>query len=468
MSVKYRKHERMGRNMKPEDKVNEFIRSTSYGDLGAADIDTLRKQILTYVGCVIAGSSNMGCEEVVGIAKDLGGRGEATILVHGGKVPAQQAAFCNGVMGRALDVCDHIKPGLHAGSGMIPAVIAGAEPLGPLSGRDFMTAVAVGDEMALRMNLEEEDYHGFDPTGVAGVFGSAAGIAKVRGMNDEEILNTMALAFNRAGGSFQCNIDGALGVRIIEGWIAQAAVECARLAEKGLTGPENYLSGVYGYFHLFTNDRTNAEEALDGLGSSPFMIPKLGFKKFPSCGMTQGSTQLTLDMMERHDTRADDVEHIVLTLPTYGYNLVGQFHLGSNPKVNAQFGTPYCIANALVRGTVKLEQFEPELICDREVLAYAEKVETVCDPGMDHTRSHYASNLRFEMKDGTVFEGSTDVSPGTEEQPLQDADFKNRFYDCVDFADKPFLDARADEIYDMCLRVDELDDVFDIFRLMTE
>lgn len=454
--------------MKVEDKVVSFIKNAKFSDMNATDIEYVRKQILTYVGCVIAGSSNMGCEEVVEIAKDLGGKEEATILVHGGKVPAQQAAFVNGVMGRALDVCDHIKPGMHVGSGMIPAIYAAAQMKGGCTGEEFMNAVAVGDEIALRMNLEEEDYNGFDPTGIAGVFGAAAGVAKIFDMEEKEILHTLALAFNRAAGSFQCNIDGALGVRVIEGWIGQAAIECARLAQKGLTGPENFLSGVYGYTHLFTRDRITAEDIFEGLGEQPYKTYTLGFKKYPSCGMTQGSTELIIQMMREYGFKAADVDHIVLTMPTYGYNLVGTFHLGDNPKVNAQFGTPYCIANALVREEVKLEQFEPEFVVDPEVLDFVKKIETVCDPGMDHTRPHYASDIEVFTKDGRSFKGSIDISPGTEEAPLVDEDFKRRFYDCVDFAGKDFIAQRADAAYDLCMKVAELESIDDLFNAFTK
>lgn len=454
--------------MKVEEKVVSFIEDTTFADLNETDIDYITKQLLTYVGCTIAGSSNMGCEEVVEIARELGGKEEATILVHGGKMPAQQAAFVNGVMGRALDVCDHIKPGMHVGSGMIPAIIAAAEIKGGVSGEDLYTAIAVGDEIALRMNLEEEDYNGFDPTGIAGVFGAAAGTAKIWGLSHKEILHTMALAFNRAAGSFQCNIDGALGVRIIEGWIGQAGIECARLAKKGLTGPENFLDGVYGYFHLFTRDRTNGEEIFKGLGEDPFLTYTLGFKKYPSCGMTQGSTELILNMMAEHGFRAADIDHIVLTMPTYGYNLVGTFHLGDNPKVNAQFGTPYCIANALVREQVKLEQFEPEFVKDEAVLSFIDKIETVCDTGMDHTRPHYASDLEVFTLDGKVYKGSMDISPGTQEAPLTDEDFKRRFYDCVDFAKKDFLSERADMIFEKCYHILEMDDISELIAAFTK
>ena len=74
------------------------------------------------------------------------------------------------------------------------------------------------------------------------------------------------------------------------------------------------------------------------------------FKKFPSCGATQASTQMILDLMAEEGIGADDVERIEITVPPYIYKLVGHpFRVGSNPKVNAQFSIRYCVANALTR-----------------------------------------------------------------------------------------------------------------------
>ena len=116
--------------------------------------------MLTIVGTIIAGASDEGCETAVTLARELGGKPEASILIHGGTVPAGQAAFVNAIMARALDFCDAMVPGAHSGSAVIPAALAAAEAMGGVSGADFLAAVCVGVELAIRLNLGEAEYDG--------------------------------------------------------------------------------------------------------------------------------------------------------------------------------------------------------------------------------------------------------------------------------------------------------------------
>ena len=98
-------------------------------------------------------------------------------------------------------------------------------------------------------------------------FGSTAAAARIMGLSREETWNALALAFCRCGGSFQANVDGVLAVRVIEGWVAETGITCARLASRGITGPPNFLEGIYGYFHLFGRDRMTGAQVLAGLGA---------------------------------------------------------------------------------------------------------------------------------------------------------------------------------------------------------
>ena len=451
--------------METERKVVEYVCRSAFDDLPSAVLKVIRNQVLAVLGATIAGAFAEGCETVVKLAKEVGGREEASILVHGGKVPAPQAAFVNGVMGRALDFCDALAPGAHIGSATVPAALAAAELAGGASGRDFLAAVAAGTEIAVRLNLGEAEYDGFDPTGVCVVFAATAAASKMLHLSKKETWNALALAFNKCGGSFQANVDGSLAVRVIEGWVAESGVTCARLAGLGITGPANFLEGVYGYLHLFGRDRLSPERVLTGLGAS-HEVTKLVFKKYPSCGLTQGSTDVILGLMEEEGVRASDVERVEVIVPPYTYKLVRHpFEVGGNPKVNAQFSIRYCVANALVRKGSKLAHFEESAIRDPEVLKLAEKVEVISDPIME-LRGHTPLDMRVLTKGGKEYVRKIDFVPGFPEKPLTDEEQGRRFRDCVAFATKPLPEKRIENIIASVDRLERMDDIRKLVPLL--
>ncbi|MGE5842664.1 MAG: MmgE/PrpD family protein [Deltaproteobacteria bacterium] len=207
--------------MSIENDLVRFVSRTAYEDLKPDPLGTIRNQLLTVIGTTIAGSTQAGCQTLIDFYLSQGGKQEATILIYGGRVPAQAAALVNGVMARALDFDDALAPGVHLGASTVPAALAAAELRGGVDGREFLTALLVGTEVGVRLNLTEAAYSGLDPTGICAVFAATAAAARVLGLNEEDTWNALALPFNRAGGSFQCNVDGALAVRVIQGWVAE-------------------------------------------------------------------------------------------------------------------------------------------------------------------------------------------------------------------------------------------------------
>ena len=224
---------------------------------------------------------------------EAGGAPQATVLVYGDRLPARAAAQLNGTMCRALDFCDAMAPGPHIGAALFPAALAAAELAGGCSGEEFLTALVAGAELSSRLNLSEAQYDGFDPTGIVVVFSAAAAASRILGLTAEQTLHALALAFNRCGGSFQSHVDGSLGVRVVQGWVAEAGVQCAQMAQRGITGPVNFLSGHYGFAHLYGRGTLDAESVTRGLGET-WKVANVVFKKYPSCGVTQGVTELAL------------------------------------------------------------------------------------------------------------------------------------------------------------------------------
>src|SRR3546814_6123064 len=76
-------------------------------------------------------------------------------------------------MARALDICDFQVPGQHIGSSIVPVALGIAEAKGNVSGRDIITALAVGSEIAIRLGYASR-LDGFDPTGACSIFAAAA------------------------------------------------------------------------------------------------------------------------------------------------------------------------------------------------------------------------------------------------------------------------------------------------------
>jgi 2-methylcitrate dehydratase PrpD len=422
-----------------EQALADFVANASLDDFSPDARAAARNILLAVLGAGIAGASEEGCEAIRKFAIGGDSKGDATVFFSGAKAPIRLAALANGFVCRALDYCDGMVPGLHVGSSIVPVGLALAEQH-RCSGRELLTALAVGAEIGARFNLSEAEYHGFDPTGVAGVFGAVATACRLKKMPARTTLQAMALGFNRAGGSFQSNVDGSLAVRLIQGWVAESGLMCADLAEIGITGPANFLDGVYGYRRLFAV-ASDSDHFVKGLGRE-FRIEKTGFT--------------------RDETRA-----ISVSVPPYAHKLVGhEFKIGDNPRVNAQFSIQFCVANALLHGSSELSHFRPEAIARAEVLCLARSVAVRADPALD-ARGHAAVDMQISLASGKTVELGLDVPDGHPARPLAPASHAARFNDCIAYSAISDAEARGRAIFDMVAQIEEQPDVHPMIELLS-
>jgi 2-methylcitrate dehydratase PrpD len=414
--------------------------------------------ILTVLGTTMAGSASEGCKEMIEYYTTMGGKNEATVFVDGRKMPAPNAAFVNSVMARSLDFCDAMAPGMHIGSSLVPSAFAAAELAGGCSGKQFLAALTIGAELSSRLNLTESAYDGFDPTGVCTVFAATAAVGRILDLDSDQMWNALALAFNRSGGSFQSNIDGSLAVRIIQGWVSQNSFTCAQFAQSGITGPRNFLEGIYGYFHLFGRDRVDSEHVTGDLGKR-FELQNMVFKKYPSCGVTQGSTDAILQLIKEEGLKAGDIREINVRVPPYAYKLVGHpFKLGETPRVNAQFSIQYCVASALLRGNSRLHDFDEAAIRDPDVLSLMKQIKVSSDAQLD-SRGHTALDMEVLTENGDSYLKKVDISPGFPGNPLTQEEHLEHYWKCLAYMPQRLSKKDAEKIPELIDRMEELEDV---------
>ncbi len=444
--------------MRFERQLVDYIVDTKFNDLPPGAIATAKKMLLSDIGTTIAGAEADGCRTIAEYYGKAGGTEEATVLLYGDRLPAQNAVFVNAMMSRALDLCDAIAPGPHVGSATIPTALACAELRGGCTGKEFLTALVVGAEVAARLNLDEAAYDGFDPTGICVPFGATAVACKLLGLDKQQTWNALGLIFNSCGGSFQSHVDGSIGVRVNQGRIARESVFNARLAERRITGPRNFLTGIFGYLHLYGKDQFTGSDLLDGLGDT-YKMQEVAFKKYPGCAMASGPTDVALSMLHQYELDPSKIQSVKLFLPPYGFRLVGhEFRIGENPTVDGQFSAQYCVANVLLRGSSRIRHFTKDAVCDPKIAKLISRISVKPDTKVAR-RGHTAMDMEIRMRGGKVYRSGIDIAPGFRGNPLTDEDHMQRYMDCVDFAPDWFEKSTAYDLVPMLKSIEKESDV---------
>jgi 2-methylcitrate dehydratase PrpD len=453
--------------MRFERQIIDYVMDTRFADLPQASVDAVKTMLLADIGTTIAGAQADGCQELHSFFRSQGGKPEATVLLHGEKLPAQNAVFVNAAMSRALDFCDAIAPGPHIGSSTIPTALACAELAGGCSGEEFLAALIIGAEVAVRFNLSESAYDGFDPSGICVPFGAAAVACRLLKLEKAQAWNAFGLVFNSCGGSFQGHIDGSLGVRINQGRSAHEAVINARLAQRGITGPKNFLTGIYGYLHVYGKGQISGSDVVEGLGTT-YRMQEIAYKKYPCCSLASGPTDLAINMLSAYMLDPAAIESVLVSLSPYGYRLVGHdFKIGDNPTVDGQFNAQYCVANVLLRGRSRLRHFTADFVRDPEIRKFISRITVLSDAALNR-RGHTAVDMQITLASGEVFRGGIDIAPGFPGNPLTEADHHQRFLDCIDFASEWFSAERAGDVMRFIEGVEHEPDIRGLVALLNK
>jgi 2-methylcitrate dehydratase PrpD len=448
------------------DIIQKLIRNVLETDcekLPSDAIEITKLSLLDTIGCIIAGASAPGCEALREQVLDWGGKKESTILVSGNKVPCPNAAFVNSTMARALDFDTVWERGLHMSAASIPTSFAVAEMCEGISGKELLTAIIAGEDLAARVHLSTSDYDGFEPTGVCGILGLAAITGKILNLDERQMLDALAIAFNRSAGSYQPNIDGALAVRVMEGFASRSGIEAALLAQRGITGGERILQGVYGYFHLFSHDKYDTEILIDKIGKEFLGSLETTYKKYPACGGTTTAIEATLELVSQNNIRPEEVDEITVDSNKFFFDQLGKpFRIGPNPQVDAQFSYQYTIANAIVRRRFDIQDITPEGVKDPEVLEIVEKIHPRVNNDLER-ESFRATIVNIRTKNGKQYSKQVNFPKGSKQNRMDKKEIVQKFQSCMHFAKGTFPKGNSEIIIKV---IDELEKICDVRELI--
>ena len=450
--------------MDPIVRFARHVAHTSFGDLPSATVAAAKTFILDSLGVAIAGSGDPWAPRVAAAARAWGGGEDAGVVGTGTRLPALSAAVVNGYQMHGLEFdCVHEGAVVHPMATLLPALLADIERRGGVDGRRFLTAVALGVDVAAGLGVASKGAMRFFRPANAGGFGAVAGLGKLRDFDADTLVDAFGIQYGATSGTLQPHVEGSMQLGVQVGFNARAALSAVDLAAAGIAGPRDVLEGRYGYFRLFENDDYDVKPVVESLGRA-WRIAELSHKPFPSGRLTHGVVDAILTTVAEHGLAAADVARVTAHVPPLVARLVGRPDV---PVPNANYARlclPFVAATALLRGRVDVPDFRGDALTAADVHAVALRVTVVPDGNPDEN-AIVPQRVEIERADGRRHEVRLDRVIGQPSHPLTRDAHLDKFRRCWTYGAERLEPANAERMIDAVDRLESLPDVRELIRL---
>ena len=249
------------------------------------------------------------------------------------------------LLGNLLEMDDVHRVGrLHPGPVIWPAVLMALPAGGPL-----IPAAMAGYEAMILFGetLDDRHYAHWHPTATAGIVGAAAAASVARGLSVEATGWAIGHAASLAGGLWHMRHGNSMTKQVHVLHAARSGIECARLAEAGLTGAVGMIEGPQGLYNAMC-DKPRAMRFPDG-----WRIEEVSFKPWAACRHAHPAIDAALEL--------GNVAGEVL-VETYADAIAFCDRPDPKTPAEARFSIQHAVAVAMTCGAVFSGDFEPSAI----------------------------------------------------------------------------------------------------------
>lgn len=409
--------------------------SRQFSDLTAATVDATTEAMIDSLACAIAGLHAPGIPEARDAFRRWGTSG-CSVWGGFGQAPAPFAALLNASAMHALDYDDtDDKVPLHANGIVLPVLLADVEENRPdCDGREFLTALAVGIDGAMRVGRAggPKASRGWNYSVISGGFGAVLALARLRKWTPEMTAHALGHQLAQTAGSLQSIIDGSLAKRFQPALVVKNVLFAAAMAQAGIDGPRNIFDGKAGFINLYQDGKFDREFVGRDMTHCA-LVDDLSLKPYPACRFTHAPIDLAIELHQR-GVRPQDVKHLRIRVSGQAVNMVGRkFDCRTANVVDAQFSIAYTAALGLERGVLKIADFTEEAIRDERIGAFAaEKITIEADESVPFLGM---VPVRFDAQlgNGQTIEVATDTVSGSPEKRMTEAQFRAKVSDCIDY-----------------------------------
>lgn len=445
----------------PEVSLCRFVAETSFEDLPAEIVDHCKRSILDTMAVTIGGSAMEAIPEMVSLVKEKGGKPESLIPFYGGRAPASEVGLVLGPISRAMDFGDVHDEAAHASEYILPALFAAGGLKGKVTGKEYITAFAVGKEVLVRIGLAFRALTGASKVGIGDghfIFGSVMAVGKLLGLNLEQLKHAFGIvrAMPQPLDADAYRV-GTLMTRLHHGFVTQDAINACEMVQRGITAyHKNLLLGNVGYFGL-AKWEVFPEDLTRGLGTK-WEMPNTAMKPYSACKCTHASIQSLMEIMKENKIKPGDIEKVMFDESTINILTVALPHeVKWNPHTvpECQFSLPYVVATAALGYDVLPSAYTAEARARKDVREFMKKISAKEDSSLPI----YTARAHVTLKDGRQFTKECLYIKGHPRNPFTIEELIAKYRSCLPYSAFKLSDKVADSILDSILKLETVADV---------
>lgn len=450
-----------------EQRLVQHVVETQFEHLDAAAVDACKVFVLDSIGVGISGSRLAHAAHLLDTATGWGSGDKAqsaTIWGTSARLPAVHAAMVNAYQIHSQEFdCVHEPAVVHPMAVILSALLAEAE-VQKVDGRTLLLSLALAVDVATVLGMSADQPMRFFRPGTAGCIGAAAGLARLRGYDSQQIQQAMSIAYSQTGGTMQAHTEGVAVLPMQVAFNARNAITAVDMAGFGLVGPDQFLSGPYGYFSIMES-AGNAPQAFALLGRE-WQISRVSHKPFPTGRAAHGTLDALMQLRAEHGFNAQDIDSVHIEAPPLVRRLVDRPALPDMGVNYARLCIGYVAATLLITGDVGVEEFDSAALADPRRLALAARIHMRPSASEDpNALAPQAVTVR--LKDGSEYQHQMSAILGHPDNPLSRVRQQEKFIRCLASARDPIDAKSACAIIAQIDRLDQLSCITQLTELLT-
>ena len=401
-----------------------FLTRVSYADIPPQALEHAAMLVSSTLASAAGGSGIASASIIRDLAKERGGRPDASIWFDSGpKVPVRDAAHVNAVMSDAAASDDSDLRNIgHAGTQLVSTSLAIAEQTGA-NGRDVLAAIVLGYEASGRIGeaitptFQTRGFHGC----LVAIFGGTIASARLLQLDDAKMAHALALAATSVGG-LRDAADTSVSREYHAGLAAMLGTQAALAAQKGYTGEESIFECNRGFCSVYGD--TDGASITRDLGDSWDIITDMAIKLVPGGHPSHSLAEAAANAARAGKVMPDEVESITLSRPGVSA-LTGPKHPAD--LIDMAHSPAYFLAAGVADHEFSWVHATEAKITDPVIHQLIDKVQVGPPPTHQVDQYKQGATVTIRTKDGRDFSSTVFMPKGAGALGINWADVDTKF-----------------------------------------